>query len=145
MVFACRCGSVLLGAVVLLAHGFDRRAMAAPERPEKGKDDTYSKKLVGTWEAMEPAKDGGKAETITIEFKADGNLKLVMGPFELTGTWKSVKEEGKTLTVETEATLAGFDGKAQKKTFSVVFEDANTIVMSRTGEKPDPKTLKRKK
>jgi len=145
MTFAWRLGSILFGAVVALALGYTGDLTAAPIKPEKGKDDEYSKKLVGVWEGKEEAKDGGKPETLTVEFKADGSFKITMGPFDVIGTWMSVKEEGKTLTVDTEATLAGLGkDKSQKKTFSIVFDDVNTIVMSPAGAKADPKTLRRK-
>lgn len=53
------------------------------------------------------------------------------------------------MTVETEVTLAGMPElkdkpKADKKSFNIVFEDANNIVMSKVGDQPDPKKLKRK-
>jgi hypothetical protein len=141
-----RFAGVLVGLAALSA-GCDKSGTTPSAGPGKAGDEAYSKKLVGLWEGTEPAKDGGKDETMTVEFKADNSLKIEMGPFELTGTWKVVKEEGKTLTVDTEVTLAGFPdakGKPDKKTFTVVFQDANTIVMSKAEGKPDERTLKRK-
>jgi hypothetical protein len=114
-----------------------------------GCSEAYGKKLVGVWEGTEEGAKGDKPETVTVEFKADNTLRIAMGPFELTGTWKVTKEEGKTVTIDTEVTFPGFPEmkdkpKADQKTFNVVFEDANTIVMSQVGDKPDPKKLKRK-
>jgi hypothetical protein len=114
----------------------------------------YGKKLVGTWEGG--GDDGtplGKLSAMTVEFKADGGLKVAMGPIELTGTYKVVKEDGKVLTVDSEMSFAGFgeikvEGKdkekTDKKTFTITFEDDDTITMNPT-DKPDPKKLKRKK
>ena len=138
-----RAGAVLLG-VVLVTAGCDKSGTT----PLAGKpgDETYAKKLVGTWEGSE---DGPKGkETVTVEFKADGAMKFIMGPFDMTGTYKVTKEEGKTVTIDSEMTLGGLEGvkdapKPDKKTFTVTFEDANTMVMSPT-DKKDPKTFKRK-
>lgn len=133
-------------ALSLLATGCGKTD--APATGASGKaEEAYAKKLVGVWEGSEDMKDGGKPETVTVEFKADGNFKMAMGPIELPGTWKLAKEEGTTLTIDTEVTFPGFGkepGKADKKTVTVKFEDANTIVMAWTGDKPDPKKLKRK-
>jgi hypothetical protein len=136
---------VLLGVVVVSA-GCDKSATSAPGKPP---DERYSRKLVGVWEGTEEVGKGDKPETVTVEFKADNGLRIAMGPFEMTGSWKLVKEEGKTVTIDTEVTLAGFPGgkdqqKPDTKTLNIVFEDANTIVMSHVGDKPDPKKLKRK-
>ena len=117
--------------------------------PSKGGDSSYAKKLVGVWEGTEEF-DKGKVETVTLEFKGDGGLSMVMGPFKLTGTYKVTKEDGKTLMMDTEMTIEGFDdpkGKAKpdKKEMKVVFTDDNTIVMSKTEGKAEEKTFKRKK
>src|SRR5262245_36968476 len=144
MSMSSRVAGVLFG-VALVAAGCDKSSTTGP----KPADDTYAKKLVGGWEGTEEGPKGDKPETVTVEFKADHGLKIAMGPFELEGTWKTIKEEGKTVTVETEVTLAGMPElkdkpKADKKSFNIVFEDANNIVMSKVGDQPDPKKLKRK-
>ncbi|HKB04323.1 MAG TPA: hypothetical protein VKD90_19015 [Gemmataceae bacterium] len=144
MSMSSRVAGVLFG-VALVAAGCDKSSTTGP----KPADDTYAKKLVGVWEGTEEGPKGDKPETVTVEFKADHGLKIAMGPFELEGTWKTIKEEGKTVTVETEVTLAGMPElkdkpKADKKSFNIVFEDANNIVMSKVGDQPDPKKLKRK-
>ncbi len=107
-----------------------------------------SKKLIGTWEGTVDVGEG-KTGQITTEFKGDGSFKSAMGPFEMKGTWKLVKEEGKAVTVSTEVAIVGIGDpsappKMNKLTFQVVFEDANTVVMSEVGGKPDPIKLKRK-
>jgi hypothetical protein len=111
-----------------------------------GCSEPYSKKLVGTWESTVEL-EGGKSVVVTIEFKPDGGLRTGHGPLELTGTWKVVKEDGKTVTVETEVTGLGIGGetprvdksKADKQTLTVVFEDANTVVVTRADGKQTPK------
>lgn len=149
--------AVMLGLCFVLATGCDKSGTTSGggtntsgSAPSKvgGGEDTYAKKLVGVWEGTEDL--GGKSETVTIEFKDGGGFRVAMGPLEMKGTWKLVKEEGKNVTVDTEVTLEGFgDAKApakpDKKTILVAFEDADTVVMSKTGDKPDPKKLKRKK
>ena len=69
------------------------------------------------------------------------------GPFDMDGTWKVAKEEGKTLTIDTEMMLPDFGGKGEaksdKKTFTITFETDNTIVIT-SPDKKAPKTLKRK-
>ena len=148
-----RASAIAFGIGVILITGCDKKgstpsaAPGGPSVPPKADAALYSKKLVGNWEATEDI--GGKAETITMEFKADGAFKLVMGPFDIKGTWKLVKEEGKTVTVSTETTFEGFGdpkapAKANTKTLIAVFEDANTVVISQEGNKPDPKKFKRK-
>lgn len=149
-----RTNLVAFGLCVLaFASGCDKKASSGaavpggPTAPPKADAALYSKKLIGTWEGSEDI--GGKAETITAEFKADGGFKIVMGPFEMKGTWKLVKEEGKTVTVRTETTIEGFGDpkdppKMDKKTLKAVFEDDNTVVISKEGEKPDPLKFKRK-
>ena len=81
----------------------------------------------------------GKPATITVVFKADGKLAITMGPFDLIGTWKLTKEDGKALTIDTEMTLPDFGGKGEnksdKKVFSITFENDNTIVMTPTEKK----------
>jgi hypothetical protein len=140
-------------AVVLIAVGLAaavgcEKAGSTTATTAKGAEEQYGKKLVGVWEGSEELAPG-KSETVTVEFKADQGFKVAMGPFDMTGTWKLVKEEGKTVTVETEVTMPGFGeekkpGKSNKQTFTVTFEDANTVVMAEVGGKPDPKKLKRK-
>jgi hypothetical protein len=129
------------------ATGCGSGGTSATGGPGKTADESYGKKLVGVWEGTEEMAPGEKPETVTVEFKADGGFKVAMGPFDMAGTWKLAREEGKTVTVETEVTAPDFGqgkGKADKKTFTVVFEDANTAVMTQVGGKPDPKKLKRK-
>ena len=133
----------------IAAAGCEKNGTSATGGPGKAAEETYAKKLVGIWEGTEEVKEGEKPEPVTVEFKADGGFKVTMGPFDLTGTWKQTKEEGKTVTVDTEVSFPGFGekkgpGKSDKKVFSIVFEDANTIVMTEVGGKPDPKKLKRK-
>ena len=114
---------------------------AAPGRPV---DSGAANRLVGTWESIEEAKKGGPDENATVEFKADGGMKIVMGPFEMTGTWKMAKDEGKTVTIDTDVTMKGLgEGKSDKKSFKITFDDANTMTMTPT-DKPDPKKFKKK-
>jgi hypothetical protein len=144
MSMSWRFAGVLL-AVVLMSAGCNNSSTTGSAAPGKGGDESYAKKLVGVWEGKEDF--GDKSETVTVEFKADNTLKIAMGPFNVSGTWKLAKEEGKTLTLDTETTLEGFPdakGKPDKKAFKIVFQDANTIVMSKMEGKPDEKTLKRK-
>jgi hypothetical protein len=149
MAISSRLSFALIGAVALSVIGEVRNGTAAPIRPEKDKENAYAKKLVGTWVYKDDGAKGGASIDFTIEFKADGDLKMsvAQGQFEVSGTWKAVKEEGKTVTIEAEMTLQGVGGGAgarQQKTLSVVFEDADTIVITAVGDKPDPRTLKRK-
>jgi hypothetical protein len=147
MAFGWRVSSTLIGAVALWALVDASSAVAAPIRPEKDKDVEYGKKLVGTWVYKDDAKNGGPSSDFTIEFKAGGGLKMSVdqGKFELSGTWKSVKEDGKSITIDVELSLDGPAGmKSQQKTLSIVFEDGDTIVISAVGDKADPRTLKRK-
>jgi hypothetical protein len=114
---------------------------AAPGKPA---DASAGSKLVGVWEGVEEAKKGEPDDKSTVEFKADGGLNIAMGPFELTGTWKLTKDEGKTLTIDTDVTPKGLgEGKSDKKVFKIVFDDANTMTMT-PADKPDPKKFKRK-
>jgi hypothetical protein len=112
-----------------------------------GGADTYAKKLVGVWEGK--LDFGGKDAPMTVEFKADGSMKISMGgEFESKGTYKVVKEEAKVVTVDTETSNPFADPKGapkmDKKTMTATFEDANTIVLQHVGDKPDPLKLKRK-
>jgi hypothetical protein len=141
-----RVAGVLLG-IVFLSTGCEKSSTTPPAG--KPGDETYAKKLVGVWEGTEEGPKGDKPETATIEFKADNTMKIAAGPFEMKGTWKVVKEEGKTVTIDTEMS-SPFDepGKGPAKTkamsFSIVFDDANNITMTPT-YKNDPKKLKRKR
>jgi len=135
----------LLVALSFGAVGCDQANTSTPGAPGNAGGEAYSKKLVGVWEGTEDMGPGQKPETVTVEFKTDGGFKSAMGPFDMSGTWKLLKEDDKSVTIETEVTLKGFgEGKADKKTFTIVFEDANSVVMSRTGDKQCPKKLKRK-
>jgi hypothetical protein len=123
-------------------------------------------KLVGTWQT-EPeqaevnGKKVGKSISMTAEFKEDGKLKLDMF-FELNGTWKVVKEEGNTLTIETEVEMPNFkfeattkEGKTvektqetkkkERKTFTVTFDGPDAMTMTDVDDKPLPMKFKRKK
>jgi hypothetical protein len=133
----------LVGLALAAVMGCDGKS-SSPAAPG-AKADGYGAKIVGTWEG----KDGDKKEDeVTVEFKADGALKFVMGPFDMAGTYKVAKEDGKTVTLETEmaSPFAKDKEKAetQKKTFTVTFDDADTMTMTPT-DKPDPKKFKRKK
>ena len=142
-----RFAGMLLGVAVLSA-GCEKSATSGPGKPG---DETYAKKLVGVWEGSEDF--GGKAVPFTVEFMADNGLKMSMGlpdgkdPFVLTGTWKLVKEEGKTLTIETELAPNIPEAKQKpepsKKTMSVTFDDANNITTTQP-DKKETKKLKRK-
>jgi hypothetical protein len=159
LIMSCRVNLVALGLCIVLAAGCEKSgttggsgtgsaATGAPAPAKGGGDEAYSKKLVGVWEGKEDL--GGKEETATMEFKGDGTMSITMGPFELAGTWKLVKEDGKTLTVDTALTPKGFpdpkgEGKPDKKSFSIVFDNADTITMSKLEGKSDAKTFKRKK
>jgi hypothetical protein len=109
-----------------------------------GCGDSYGKKLVGVWEGKPEGADAPKELgdlKVTMEFKADGGLKMALGPFEVTGTYKVTKEDGKTVTIDTEVTPAALGelkgtGKNEKKTLTAVFEDADTMTLSQAGEKP---------
>jgi hypothetical protein len=115
----------------------------------------YGKKLVGTWEASAPSGENNpfaKLGSMTVEYKADGGLRIAMGPIEMTGTYKVVKEDGKVVTVEAEMTggkmgdlkMDPKDKGESKQTFTVTFEDDDTITMD-PKDKPEPMKLKRKK
>jgi hypothetical protein len=123
-------------------------------------------KLVGTWES-EPeqievnGKKVGDPKSMSVEFKKNGELKLDVF-FELTGTWKVVKEEGNTLTIDTEVEMPDFkfeattkDGKTveksdkstkkERKTFTITFDGPDAMTMTDAAEKPRPMKFKRKK
>jgi hypothetical protein len=151
-----RIHAAALGLCIVLAAGCEKSGTTggagstttgAPAPAKGGGDDAYSKKLVGIWEGKE--KLGDKEEAMTVEFKADGSMKIAMGPFEMKGTWNVTKEEGKKVTLDTETTLDLGDpklpAKSDKKTLLATFEDADSMVLEKVGEKPDPLKLKRKK
>lgn len=140
--------------VLAIASGCDKKGSTVapvpggPSVPPKADDALYSKKLIGTWEGSEDL-GGGKTVKLTAEFKGDGSFKFLMGSDEMKGTWKLVKEEGKTVTVSTDITIDGIgDPKAPRKldkmTVKAVFEDDNTVVISKEGKEPDPIKFKRK-
>jgi hypothetical protein len=143
-----RFAGVLVG-VVLVSAGCDKSSTTPP--PGKPQDETYGKKLVGVWEGT-PEGPEAALGPFTVEFRADNGFKLSMGPandrLEMPGTWKLVKEEGKTVTVDAEFSPPGGDPKGPKKTekmtYSIEFQDANSIVMSKVGGKPDPVKMTRK-
>jgi hypothetical protein len=147
-----RVSFLTLGLAAALMAGCDKSATTAAVggagttggAPGKPGDSGASDKLVGVWESVDAPKKGEPDDKSTVEFKKDGGLSIAMGPFEMTGTWKLTKEEGKTVTIDTEVTVKGFpEGKSDKKSFTIVFEDANTMVMS-PADKPDPKKFKKK-
>ena len=149
MAMKLRFTALMLGAAVLFAAGCDKSSSTGTGAGSGGQGGTKSK-LVGTWEGSDDDMKGkdGKPATVTVEFKADGSITVAMGPIDMKGTWKMTKEEGKTMTIDTEMTMPGFeDPKAPSKpkhtVFTITFEDANTIEMTPT-DKKDPKKLKRK-
>jgi hypothetical protein len=144
MIFAWRLGSILFGAVVALALGITADSTAAPIKPEKEKGDEYSKKLVGVWEATEVNKKPPQPDNFTMEIKAGGELKITVMQFELVGTWKRIKEEGKNVTIDADLSVVGV-GKGKTVTLLIAFENADEAVISVVGDKPEPKILKRKK
>ena len=148
--------AVALGLSICLMAGCDKSGTTgtgsgtgvgtSSPAPSKGGDSSYAKKLIGVWEGTEEF-DKGKVETVTLEFKGDGGLSMVMGPFKIKGTYKVTKEDGKTVMMDMETT---FDDPMappdkDKKAMKVVFTDDNTIVMSKTEGKAEEKTFKRKK
>jgi hypothetical protein len=152
-----RFSAVLLSSAIVFAAGCEKSGVSGTgasggTQPGAGKADGAGKKLVGTWEGTdEDMKDkDGKPLTVTLEFKADGKMAIKMGgPFDMDGTWKVAKEEGKTLTVDTEMTFPDFGGKgpgkSDKETLTIAFENDNTIVITHSEKKgPKPQTLKRK-
>jgi hypothetical protein len=150
---AMRATCLALCLAAALMAGCDKSATTASGggtttgAPGKPADSGAGKQLVGVWESVEEAKKAEKGEPddkATVEFKADGGLKIAMGPFEMTGTWKLAKDEGKTLTIDTDVVMKGFgEGKSDKKSFKIVFDDPNTMTMTPT-DKPDAKKFKRK-
>jgi hypothetical protein len=133
----------MFGTVLIAGFNISEGA-GAPAKKETA--ESYAKKLVGVWEGTEDF--GGKTEAITLEFKKDGAMTLAMGPFNLKGTFKVTKEDGKTVLIDSEMTIEGFDdakGKPDKKSLKIVFDDADNVTISKVGDKPDPKTFKRKK
>lgn len=150
MLKSWRAITIAFGIGVILIVGCDKKgstpsaAPGGPSVPPKADAALYSKKLVGNWESTEDI--GGKPQTITAEFKSDGGFKLDLGIFDMKGTWRLVKEEGKTVTISTETTIddAKAPTKSIKQTLSVLFEDADTVVITNEGDKPDPKKFKRK-
>ena len=135
MTWTYRSGAPFIG-IALVATGCDSKGSSAPAGSGA---DGYGAKLVGTWE-----EDGAKKdEAVTMEFKADGSCKLVMGPIDMAGTYKVTKEEGKVVSFDMELKFGGEKDKG-KQTFTATFDDADTITMTPT-DKPDPKKMKRKK
>jgi hypothetical protein len=146
---ALRASFLTLGLAAALITGCDK----ASSTPAGGAA-SASDKLVGVWESVEeakkdePKKDDAKKDgpddKATVEFKKDGGLSIAMGPFEMTGTWKVAKDEGKTVTIDTEVTVKGFgEGKSDKKSFKITFDDDSTMTMTPT-DKNDPKKFKKK-
>jgi hypothetical protein len=133
----------MFGTVLIAGFNISEGA-GAPAKKET--PESHAKKLVGVWEGTEDF--GGKTETITLEFKKDGAMTLAMGPFTLKGTFKVTKEDGKSVFIDSEMTIEGFDdakGKPDKKSLKIVFDDADNVTISKAGDKPDPKKFKRKK
>src|SRR6478752_3344958 len=115
---AMRASFLTLGLAAALMAGCDKSATTAAAgagttaAPGKPPDSGAANKLVGTWESVDEPKKGEPDDKTTVEFKADGGMKIVMGPFEMTGTWKMAKDEGKTVTIDTDVTMKGFgEGK----------------------------------
>jgi len=139
-----RFAGVLLG-VALVSTGCDKSGTTPP--PGKPQDETYAKKLIGVWEGTDKV-----FGPVNVEFKADNGVAMTLGakdkdPLQMTGTFKVVKEEGKTVTIETEVApnIPGAKEKleAKKKTSTVTFDDADNITLTIPGEE-EPKKLKRK-
>jgi hypothetical protein len=151
-------------AAVLSGAGCGKKSSSSNSGEQTG--GPSGAKLVGTWET-EPeqmevnGKKVGKPMSMTAEFKENGELKLDV-IFELTGTWKVVKEEGNTLTVDTVVEMPDFkfeattkDGKTvekseqstkkERKTFTITFDGPDAMTMTEVGDKPDPMKFKRKK
>lgn len=153
---AMRASFLTIGLAVALMTGCDKSpttpaagTTTVMHGPGKPGDPGAGKQLVGVWESVEEAKKGAPDEKSTVEFKADGGMAITMGSppkaFELTGTWKLAKDEGKMVTIDTDLTIKGFpDGKSDKKEFKITFDDADTMTMT-PADKPDPKKFKRKK
>ena len=153
---AMRVSFVAVGLAVALMAGCDKSATTplggtttVMQGPGKPGDPGAGKQLVGVWESVNEPKKGEADDKATVEFKADGGLTITMGTppmsLEMTGTWKPAKDEGKTVTIDTDVTIKGFpEGKSDKKVFKITFDDADTMTMT-PADKPDPKKFKRKK
>jgi hypothetical protein len=137
-------------AAVLASAGCGKKS--SPSTPSGQTSELSGAKLVGTWET-EPeqvevnGKKVGKPISMTAEFKENGELKLDV-IFELTGTWKVVKEEGNTFTVDTVVEMPDFkfeSTKKERKTFTITFDGPDAMTMTEVGDKPDPMKFKRKK
>jgi hypothetical protein len=148
-----RNAALLLAAGLLLTAGCDKTGTTGAAGAGPGKSaDSHAKKLIGTWEGAdnELRDKDGKAAIVTVVFAADGKMTIATGPFELRGTYKVAKEDGKTLTLDTEQSLElpGLkrkdDNKAKSVGMTVIFDGDDVITMSPT-DKKDPKQLKRKK
>src|SRR5262245_59613065 len=110
-----RAGFFALGVAAALFTGCDKSATTpagsstTTAGPGKPADSGASSKLVGTWESVEEAKKGEPDLKATMEFKADGGITITMGnppmTLELTGTWKMAKDDGKTVTIDTDLTM----------------------------------------
>jgi hypothetical protein len=141
-----------LAAGLLLMAGCNKSGTTGAAGGANNSAAGYAQKLVGTWEGTDSDlqdKDG-KAAVVTVVFTADGTMTAAMGPFDLRGTYKVTKEDGKTLTLDTEQTFdmpglkAKDDNKAKSVRMTVTFDGDDVITMSPT-DKKDPKQLKRKK
>ncbi len=152
MRLAHRFGMGLLATALIVGAGCDKSATSSSgsngggggTADPKAIADAFAKRLHGTWESTGDKKDEG-----TLEFKADGNMKMSMGPLEMAGTWKVTKAEGKTGTVETELKPEGdFEKLGKKEPMKIVlaidFDDMDTMTATPT-DKKDPKNFKRKK
>ena len=156
--------SLVAVAAVLACAGCGKKT--SPSTSDGQASGSLGAKLVGTWQT-EPeqvevnGKKVGEPILATAEFKQNGELKLDL-LFELTGTWKAVKEEGNTLTIDTEVEVPDFkfeattkDGKTvqkseeskkkERKTFTITFDGPDAMTMTEVGGKPDPMKFKRKK
>jgi hypothetical protein len=156
--------SLVAVSAVLACVGCGKKS--SPPTPDGQTPGPSGAKLVGTWQT-EPeqvevnGKKVGKPMSMTAEFKQNGELKLDV-IFELTGTWKAVKEEGNTLTIDTEVGMPDFkfeattkDGKTvqkseesmkkERKTFTITFDGPDAMTMSDVGDKQKPMQFKRKK
>jgi hypothetical protein len=139
-----RCGVLVVGLALVVAVGCDNKSSSGGGGGDK-KGDGYGAKLVGTWAEVDaPADKKEKDDAATVEFKSDGTIKIVMGPFEMAGTYKVAKEDGKAVTFEAVLDHPFEKGKKDTKTFTATFDDADAMTMSPT-DKPDPKKFKRKK
>ncbi|HVK07885.1 MAG TPA: hypothetical protein VM597_03810 [Gemmataceae bacterium] len=142
-----RCGVFVVALALASAAGCDNKSSSAAgggdKKGDAGKADGYAAKLVGTWlEADAPADK--KDDAARVEFKADAGMKIEMGPFEMAGTYKVTKDDGKTVTFEALLDHPFEKGKKDTKTFTATFDDADTMTMTPT-DKSDPKKFKRTK